>query len=105
MAQGELALPAGTRLGPAEIGLAAALGFAALPVARRPRIGVFSTGDELAPPAPRWARRRPTTATASPCSPCWLACRWRRMTSASCPTAPAPPRKPCARPPPATTCC
>jgi molybdopterin molybdotransferase len=50
VAQGELALPSGTRLGPAEIGLAAALGFAALPVSRRPRIGVFSTGDELAPP-------------------------------------------------------
>jgi molybdopterin biosynthesis enzyme len=45
-----LALPAGTRLGPAEIGLAAALGFAELPVHRRPRIGVFSTGDELAAP-------------------------------------------------------
>lgn len=50
VALGELALPAGTRLGPAEIGLAAALGFAELPVTRRPRIGVFSTGDELAPP-------------------------------------------------------
>ncbi|EHL95287.1 putative molybdopterin biosynthesis protein MoeA [Acetobacteraceae bacterium AT-5844] len=50
VAQGELALPAGTRLGPAEIGLAAALGFATLPLTRRPRIGVFSTGDELAAP-------------------------------------------------------
>jgi molybdopterin molybdotransferase len=50
VALGELALPAGTRLGPAEIGLAAALGFAELPVHRRPRIGVFSTGDELAAP-------------------------------------------------------
>jgi molybdopterin molybdotransferase len=50
VAQGELALAAGTRLGPAEIGLAAALGFADLPVTRRPRIGVFSTGDELATP-------------------------------------------------------
>jgi molybdopterin molybdotransferase len=50
VAQGEQALAAGTRLGPAEIGLAAALGFAELPVTRRPRIGVFSTGDELAAP-------------------------------------------------------
>ncbi|MBO1075100.1 molybdopterin molybdotransferase MoeA [Roseomonas marmotae] len=50
VALGEVALPAGTRLGPAEIGLAAALGFASLPVTRRPRIGVFSTGNELAPP-------------------------------------------------------
>jgi molybdopterin molybdotransferase len=50
VAMGEVALPAGTRLGPAEIGLAAALGFATLPVTRRPRVGVFSTGDELTAP-------------------------------------------------------
>ncbi len=50
VALGARALSAGTRLGPAEIGLAAALGFATLPVIRRPRIGVFSTGDELASP-------------------------------------------------------
>lgn len=50
VAQGELALPAGTRLTPPAIGLAAALGLAALPVRPRPRIGVFSTGDELAAP-------------------------------------------------------
>jgi molybdopterin molybdotransferase len=47
---GSLALPVGTRLGPAEIGLAAALGLATLPVRPCPRIGVFSTGDELATP-------------------------------------------------------
>ena len=50
VARGSLALPAGRVLGPAEIGLAAALGHTALPVRRRPRIGVFSTGDELAEP-------------------------------------------------------
>ncbi|MBO1081590.1 gephyrin-like molybdotransferase Glp [Roseomonas haemaphysalidis] len=50
VAQGECALPAGARLGPAEIGLLAALGFATLPVTRRPRVGVFSTGNELAAP-------------------------------------------------------
>lgn len=47
---GAEALPAGTRLRAPEIGLAAALGFAALPVTPRLRVGVFSTGDELAPP-------------------------------------------------------
>jgi molybdopterin molybdotransferase len=47
---GATALPAGRVLGPAEIGLAAALGHATLPCAPRPRIGVFSTGDELASP-------------------------------------------------------
>ena len=50
VAQGALALAAGTRLNPAHVGLAAALGQPALMVRPRPRIGVFSTGDELAPP-------------------------------------------------------
>jgi molybdopterin molybdotransferase len=44
---GELVLEAGTQLGPAEIGLAAALGFAELDVYRRPRVSLMSTGDEL----------------------------------------------------------
>ncbi|WP_431283512.1 molybdopterin molybdotransferase MoeA [Humitalea sp. 24SJ18S-53] len=47
---GARALPAGCRLGPAEIALAAALGFASLPVTAPVRVGVFSTGDELADP-------------------------------------------------------
>lgn len=50
VARGSVALEAGRRLGPAEIGLAAALGCATLPVRRRLRVGVFSTGDELAEP-------------------------------------------------------
>ncbi len=50
LARGALALPAGRRLGPAEIGLAAALGHAVLAVAPLPRVGVFSTGDELVAP-------------------------------------------------------
>src|SRR6202011_5580649 len=44
---GEVALPAGRALGPAELGLAAAMGFAALPVRRFPRVALMSTGDEL----------------------------------------------------------
>jgi len=44
---GELVVPAGTQLGAAEIGLAAALGFPRLPVRRRPRVALMSTGDEL----------------------------------------------------------
>ncbi|MCB4821884.1 molybdopterin molybdotransferase MoeA [Roseicella aerolata] len=50
VAQGAIALPAGRRLRAPEIGLAAALGCAALPVVPRIRVGVFSTGDELASP-------------------------------------------------------
>ena len=50
VAQGARALPAGRRLRAPEIGLAAALGLDALPVAPKVRVGVFSTGDELASP-------------------------------------------------------
>lgn len=47
---GEVVLRAGTRLGPVELGLAAALGSAVLAVRRRPRVAVLSTGDELVEP-------------------------------------------------------
>src|SRR5260370_8829868 len=40
-------LSAGTLLGAAEIGIAAAIGQAMLPVGRRPRVALMSTGDEL----------------------------------------------------------
>ena len=50
VALGSMVLPAGTRLGPAELGLAASLGMAQLPVARAPRVALFSTGDELVMP-------------------------------------------------------
>jgi molybdopterin molybdotransferase len=43
-------LPAGRRLTPPDIGLAAALGLPTLTVRRRLRVGVFSTGDELVEP-------------------------------------------------------
>ncbi|MDH4609353.1 gephyrin-like molybdotransferase Glp [Pseudomonas sp. BN102] len=47
---GETVLPAGTRLGPIEMGLCASLGAAELSVRRRPVVAVISTGDELVPP-------------------------------------------------------
>jgi molybdopterin molybdotransferase len=47
---GELILPAGTRLGPIEQGLAASLGCAELEVIRKVRVAVLSTGDELIEP-------------------------------------------------------
>ncbi|MDP3415998.1 gephyrin-like molybdotransferase Glp [Falsiroseomonas sp.] len=50
VAQGAVALEAGRRLLPQDIGLAAALGLGSLSVRRRVRVGVFSTGDELAEP-------------------------------------------------------
>lgn len=50
VARGAEALAEGRLLGPAELALAAALGFSTLPVRRRPRVGVFSTGDELVSP-------------------------------------------------------
>lgn len=48
--RGEVVLNAGTRLGPVELGLAASLGCAQLPVRRKPRVAVLSTGDELLEP-------------------------------------------------------
>jgi molybdopterin molybdotransferase len=48
--RGSVALRAGTRLRPQDIGLAAALGLTRLPVAGRLRVALFSTGDELAEP-------------------------------------------------------
>lgn len=48
--QGSIALPAGRRLGPQDVALAAALGLTQLEVRRRPRVAVFSTGDEIVEP-------------------------------------------------------
>ncbi|RKT52274.1 molybdopterin molybdochelatase [Saccharothrix australiensis] len=50
VAVGATVLPSGTLLGPAQLGLAAALGLGALPVRRRPRVLVLSTGSELVGP-------------------------------------------------------
>src|SRR5579862_7295109 len=50
VAAGETALNSGRRLGPAEIGLAAALGYAELRVCRRLRVALMSTGDEVREP-------------------------------------------------------
>ena len=48
--RGSVVLPAGTRIRPQEMGLLASLGLAAVPVVRRVRVAVFSTGDELTMP-------------------------------------------------------
>ncbi len=50
VAVGDLLLRAGMRLTPVQASLAAAVGLAELPVARRPTVAVFTTGDELRPP-------------------------------------------------------
>lgn len=44
---GEVVLAAGTELRPAHLGVLASIGVAAVPVVRRARVGVLSTGDEL----------------------------------------------------------
>lgn len=48
--RGAVVLAKGQRLGPADIGLAANIGLDQLLVARRPRVALFSTGDELVMP-------------------------------------------------------
>lgn len=50
VAGGEEVLPAGRKLRPAEIGGLMALGQTRVRVARRPRVGILSSGDEVVPP-------------------------------------------------------
>lgn len=50
MRAGTLVLPAGTRIDAAGIGIAAGAHAGTLECARRPRVAVLSTGDELVPP-------------------------------------------------------
>ena len=50
LTSGSLLLERGRRLSPFDLALAAAQGWAELPVWRRVRVGFFSTGDELQPP-------------------------------------------------------
>ncbi len=47
---GTVVLGRGTRLGPAELGVAASVGRASLRCARRPRVAILVTGDELTEP-------------------------------------------------------
>jgi molybdopterin molybdotransferase len=48
--RGERVLSAGTQIGPAELGVLASVGRASVVCARRPRVHVLTTGDELQPP-------------------------------------------------------
>ena len=50
IARGETLLRKGTLLGSREIGMLAACGIANVDVARKPKVAVLSTGDELVPP-------------------------------------------------------
>jgi len=53
IARGEALLRAGTVIGSREIGMLAACGIAQVSVARRPRVAIISTGDELVQPGER----------------------------------------------------
>ena len=50
VARGSVALRAGRRLQPQDLSMAAALGLQTLPVRRRVRVAIFSTGDEIVEP-------------------------------------------------------
>jgi molybdopterin molybdotransferase len=68
LAEGQLALARGARLDAGGIALLASLGAATVPVVRRPRVAILTTGDELVPveatPGPSQIRNsnRPTLA-------------------------------------------
>ncbi len=51
--EGDVGLPAGRRLAAAELALAAAMDHATVPVARKPRVAILATGDELVRPGDR----------------------------------------------------
>ncbi|MGH9174321.1 MAG: molybdopterin molybdotransferase MoeA [Vicinamibacterales bacterium] len=51
--QGDRLIEAGTRLGPAEVGLLASLGYGTVVAGRRPQVAVISTGNELVAPDER----------------------------------------------------
>ncbi len=53
MARGETVLRSGQQIGSREIGILAACGIADIPVIRRPKVAVLSTGDELVLPGTR----------------------------------------------------
>ena len=73
-AKGALLIPAGRCLRPQEIGLLAALGQIDVPVRRRPRVVIVSTGDELVPchekPAPGQVRDVNSHSLAAFCRDC-----------------------------------
>ncbi len=50
VARGDVVIPAGTLIRPPEISMLASLGKVMLPVYRRPRVAIVSTGDELVEP-------------------------------------------------------
>ncbi len=73
LAEGGVAIAAGKRCGPAELGLIASLGIAEVCVRRRLRVAVMSTGDEIAsigrPLGPGRGLRQQPLHPATACSP------------------------------------
>jgi molybdopterin molybdotransferase len=51
VAQNQLVIPKGTQIRPAEIGGLMALGFTSIRLAKKPRVGLISTGDEVIDPS------------------------------------------------------
>ncbi len=60
LSDGQVAFPVRTVLTPAHLGVVASLGHATVPVIRRARVAVMSTGDELTPPGERLSPGRIT---------------------------------------------
>lgn len=47
VSKGQVAIPAGTPIGAAQIGVLSSIGFATVSVHRKPRVAIFGSGDEL----------------------------------------------------------
>ena len=75
--KGELVLERGSTVGPAETGMLAAAGLARVPVVRRPKLAILSTGTRSSNPERRKAPAGSGIPTAPPSRP-WPAARARR---------------------------
>lgn len=73
-AAGSVVLAAGSRIGAAEIGVLAVLGWVDVPVRRRPRVAIVATGDEVVPiassPLPHQVRESNSWALAAQVEEC-----------------------------------
>lgn len=74
VAPGDVLLPAGRRIRAAEVGALAVLGMTGVPVSRRPRVAILSTGDEVVPvdhvPEPHQLRDSNTWALSAQIAEC-----------------------------------
>ena len=104
MARGEVVLRAGVPIGSREIGMLAACGIARVPVVRRPRVAILSTGDELMQPGEASRPAGIYDTNGAIVAAAVVENGGERGSSAPCPTTRRCSRRPCATPWRIATC-